>query len=277
MFNGQGVIQMTKRALVVDNDFFFVEFLAELLQARGYEIVKAYDGKEGMEKLDGEPFAIMFADIVMPKIDGCKLIKYAREKFSQRQFPIVAVSGTVIEQLEELDRIGADYYIAKGPLENMETMINEFMDKLDAQLFPGEGDHSIISMKNIFPRRASVELIESLHFERAIIESIGLGILVVDKDGSILSTNVAALAILNISEMDVLNRKIPTLFLPEGRTQLIKTLKSISRNPELGKITLSVSTNSRRIRLIVSLLYVEEKKAGWIIAMEEMEKWEEQA
>jgi len=46
----EGVKQMSKRALVVDNDFFFVEFLTELLEKRGYEVIKAYDGKEGVAK-----------------------------------------------------------------------------------------------------------------------------------------------------------------------------------------------------------------------------------
>ena len=41
---------MSKKALVVDNDFFFVEFLTELLQKRGYNVTSAYDGKEGIEK-----------------------------------------------------------------------------------------------------------------------------------------------------------------------------------------------------------------------------------
>jgi CheY-like chemotaxis protein len=36
---------MQKTALVVDNDFFFVEFLGELLEKKGYKVIKAYDGK----------------------------------------------------------------------------------------------------------------------------------------------------------------------------------------------------------------------------------------
>lgn len=37
---------MVKRALVVDNDFFFVEFLSEILEKRQYDVLKAYDCKE---------------------------------------------------------------------------------------------------------------------------------------------------------------------------------------------------------------------------------------
>ena len=43
---------MPKRALVVDNDHFLVEFLAELLEVRKYQVVKPYDGKEAISKLE---------------------------------------------------------------------------------------------------------------------------------------------------------------------------------------------------------------------------------
>ncbi len=41
---------MSKRSLIVDDDFFFVEFLAELLEARGHEVIKAYDELKGKNK-----------------------------------------------------------------------------------------------------------------------------------------------------------------------------------------------------------------------------------
>ncbi|MCX5882929.1 MAG: response regulator [Deltaproteobacteria bacterium] len=67
---------MSKKALVVDNDFFFVEFLTEILQKRGYEVFKAYDGKEGITRLNEKPVVdVLFVDLVMPKIDGRQMIQ----------------------------------------------------------------------------------------------------------------------------------------------------------------------------------------------------------
>ena len=47
---------MPKKAMVVDSDFFFVEFLSGLLEKRGYTVRKAYDGKQGIAGLDEGPF-----------------------------------------------------------------------------------------------------------------------------------------------------------------------------------------------------------------------------
>jgi len=264
------VIKMGKTALIVDRDFFFVEFMAEILTEKGYEVVKAYNGKEGMQALDDHSFAFMFADMVMPKVDGWQLILYARLKFPERPFPIIAISGTVLEQLDNLEDIDADYYIAKGPLDKMKLLLHEFIDSKEIQPFPGKEDQRVFDMGNLYPRRESMALIESLHFQRAITDNIGIGILIVDTDGKILSTNPRALNILDKTEVDVLNRSVPRLFPVEEKAKIIHGLKRIAKNPGLGRNTFSISLNSHRVHLVVSLLSFEKRQEGWIIAMEEM-------
>ena len=110
---------MSKKALVVDNDFFFTEFLSELLEKRGYQVIKAHDGKEAISILKEDTVDYLFLEIILPKIGGKQLIKFARRKFSEDCFPIIAVSGYLVEQMDELNEIGADYYIVKGHMENM--------------------------------------------------------------------------------------------------------------------------------------------------------------
>ncbi len=124
---------MSKKALVVDNDFFFVEYLSGFLEKRGYEVIKAYDGKEGISKLEYGPFDIFFTDLIMPKIDGTQLIKSARQKFSDSPFPIIVISGTMMEQEDEVINIEADYCFAKGPLEQMEDHLNALLDRIEKQ------------------------------------------------------------------------------------------------------------------------------------------------
>ena len=122
---------MPRRALVVDNDFFFVDFLEKLLEKRGYRVTKAYDGKEGLLELENGPFDILFADLIMPKIDGIQFIRIARSKYSDLNFRIVAVSGSVIEQLDELSDTEADWFVAKGPFEQMEICLLYTSDAAD--------------------------------------------------------------------------------------------------------------------------------------------------
>ena len=126
---------MQKKALVVDNDFFFVEFLSELLTKRGYRVLKAYDGKQGIAKLEKDIVDILFADLILPKVDGRQFFKFVRNKYNGNHFPMVALSGTMIEQLGSLHEIGADYYIAKGPIDQLTIKLNEFMAEMEIQPF----------------------------------------------------------------------------------------------------------------------------------------------
>ena len=268
---------MPKTALVVDNDFFFVEFLGELLGKRGYVVIKAYDGKEGISKIQNEKIDLMFADIVMPKIDGTGLIGFVRTKYPENCFPIIAVSGTMIERLGSLDKIGADHYIAKGPMEKMAVKVNEFMDQIDTDSFAVTDTESIMESGTFFPRREAVDLLESLHFQKSIIECLGIGIITLDSDTRILGVNKAVLKICRKTSSELLNRLITDIFPNDDKPILINALKRILHDQELDNTVFITTTDSGKTRVIVTLLIVEDKKVGWILALEDYEKWEKQA
>ena len=275
--NSESYPEPIRRALVVDNDAFFVEFLTELLEEKGYEVIKAYDGKEGLEKLEKEKINIMFVDIVMPKIDGWQLIKYTRKKYPGRWFPIVAVSGTIIEQLDELESIGADYYIAKGPIEKMKIQFNDFMTKIAAQPFPTEENSPVMYSGKIYPRRESIELMEMLTFQRAIMECLGLGILVCDQDTRVMITNDMALDLLGREDIAVLNCKVDALFSSADMPKVLHAMNAILRKPEQKRSECRLSVNGCELRIIITLLFFEGKDVGWVLAMEELETCQEQA
>ncbi|MBW1783056.1 MAG: response regulator [Deltaproteobacteria bacterium] len=260
---------MSKRALVVDNDFFFVEFLGELLEKRGYQVTKAYDGKEGLSKLETELFDILFVDLIMPKIDGIQLIKIVRRKFMDSPIPIIAVSGTLMEQIEEITDIGADYYAAKGPLDQMTDDLNALMDRMENTHISPIEKESIIESGTLYPRQVTGELIETLNFQKAITDSIGFGIVVVDKDARIINATSQALEIMDVSLGDILNKHVTSLFPQKERGALIDALKGVAKDLGLRKVSRNVHINSQKIRLTVSLLRFGGDIVGWIVAMEE--------
>ncbi|RPH49817.1 MAG: response regulator [Desulfobacteraceae bacterium] len=268
---------MPKTALVVDNDFFFVEFLGELLEKRGYVIIKAYDGKEGISKIQNEKIDLMFADIVMPKIDGSGLISFVRTKYPEKCFPIVAVSGTIIEHLGSLNKIGADHYIAKGPMEKMAAKVNELMDKIDSNSFAAQDTESIMESGTLFPRREAVDLLDSLHFHKSIIDCLGIGVIILDADTRILGVNKAVMKILNRNTSELINYLITDIFSNDDKPLLVNALKKIIHNQDLDNTEFTTITASGKTRVIVTLLIVDDKKIGWILALEDYNKWEKQA
>ena len=141
---------MSKRALVVDNDRFYVEFLSELLGHEGFEIAKAYDGLEAMELLDRDRPDLVVLDIVMPKIDGDRLCRYIKGTPRLCQIPVVILSGTLVEDQEMLLAIGADAYVAKGPLDELQGNILATLWRLRSD--PSAGPQSVLGLEKAVPR-----------------------------------------------------------------------------------------------------------------------------
>lgn len=267
---------MKGKALVVDNDFFFVEFLSDLLEKRGYEVIKAYDGKEGITKLREETVHLLFVDLIMPKIDGKQLIQFTRNLFPNRPFPVIALSGSLIETVEDVQKIGADYYIAKGPIETMAEHIGRFLEKLETHAAP-DTSSELMETARMFPRQSTAELVELMDFQEGIIENIGIGILVVDKDANIIRVNATGIKILNKPLEALLNRHIGTVFPNSAYSHLVGAMKAAARNPNQTASSFTVTDSGIHWRIIVSMQRLAQKPIGWIIALEDLTTWGEPA
>ena len=64
-----------KYVLIVDDDPDLVETVAMLLESKGYEVGKAYDGIEGEESIKKRRPDVVVLDVMMPRKDGYKLCK----------------------------------------------------------------------------------------------------------------------------------------------------------------------------------------------------------
>ena len=260
---------MSKQALVVDSDYFFVEFVSELLEKRGYAVTKAYDGKDGISKLAGDPHDILFVDLVMPKVDGPQFIHFVREKYGPNHFPIVALSGVMVEQLGSLNEIGADYYMAKGPINKLTVQLNEFMAEIETHPEFPPSEMKIRETGGVYPRRDAVELLNSLKFHQAIIESLGVGIIVVDTDTRILNANYLALEILAKLSTQVLNNSVVDMFPTSAKAKLGDALKQVIQLPAKTKISFHTDFDDRAITTTVSAILLSETKAGWVLVLED--------
>jgi CheY-like chemotaxis protein len=265
------------KALVVDNDAFFVEFLADMLESRGVHVTKAYDGKEAIQKLEIEAFDLMFVDMIMPKIDGRQLLRYVHSKYPARGFPIVALSGVIAEQVGGLQDIGADYFIAKGPMKTMAKHIEQVIDRILHRSDLTGDKENIFLPDDLKPMPVTAELVQSVNFHRAILDNLGTGLIVIDKDTRIIFLNFQALDILDASYESTLNYQVISVFPDSERSRVIDALKQLLLHRDLKKSTQFIVVNRHKIRVIVSLLRIEDKIGGWIIAMEGTEQWVEQA
>ena len=259
---------MHKKVLVVDSDYFFVEFLTELLTKRGYSVLKAYNGKQGIALLEDDTVDIIFADLVLPKVDGPQFFKFIRHKYNGNPFPMVALSGTMIEQLGSLNEIGADYFIAKGPIDQLTIKLNEFMAEIETQPFSPPVDKKILATGNVYPRRDAMELLNSLQFHQAVIECAAVGIIIVDSDTRIINANRTALEIIGKQSVETLNCPVADLFVNGERAELVEGLKLVQRQADQKKYSFYANFDSQIIATLISPIELNSNTVGWVVVLQ---------
>lgn len=108
-----------KYILVVDDDPDLVETVAMMLESKGCEVGRAYDGIEGEEALKERRPDLVILDIMMPRKDGYVLCSELKSREDTRDIPVVlltavgeAVPTTTYTHADGMST-EADEYIAK--------------------------------------------------------------------------------------------------------------------------------------------------------------------
>jgi len=84
----------SSKILIVDDDVDFVETTAAILEANGYEVVKAYDGKEGLEKAKSELPQLIIIDLMMETInEGYTFCVNIRKDERFKEVPLLMISS----------------------------------------------------------------------------------------------------------------------------------------------------------------------------------------
>ena len=103
-----------RKALVVDDVKEKRDVLRLLLSDIGVEVTCAENGLEALQELSKSKPDIVFMDIWMPVMDGEEAVKEIRKTYGPDQFKIVAITASVLGQLDgKYEQLGFNDYISK--------------------------------------------------------------------------------------------------------------------------------------------------------------------
>ncbi|MBI2001670.1 MAG: response regulator [candidate division NC10 bacterium] len=259
---------MAKRALVVDNDRFYVELLGDVLGQEGYEVAKAYDGMEAMELLDGELPDLVVLDIVMPKIDGDRVCQYIKGSPRLRQIPVIILSGTLVEDHEKMLAMGADAYVAKGRLDELRVNILATLRRLEGT--PTGGPQSILVLDKAVPREQVKELLAIKRHKEAILRAIGEGVVEVDGRQRVLYVNPAGLAILSRPELELIGTPLTDILTADHRTTLQEAVARLRASPDKTGDAVSLRYRDRVLRIAFAWILPDDPDSGFFMIMQDI-------
>jgi len=108
-----------RRVLVVDDEPDFAAIVQGNLEKEGFEVEVAYNGVEGMEKVNANPPDAIVLDVMMPEMDGYKMCAALKGDDRLCEIPVILltavashVTSTRYTHAEGM-AMEADDYIAK--------------------------------------------------------------------------------------------------------------------------------------------------------------------
>jgi len=101
-----------KKILIIDDEHQNREMLSDFLEIKGYEVVTANDGAEGLEAFKSEHTDAAIIDIKMPIMDGIECATEMRK--IKENYPIIMITGHVdIDYKLQIKNMGLDHLLIK--------------------------------------------------------------------------------------------------------------------------------------------------------------------
>jgi len=105
----------TRHILCIEDEPEMIDLIRLILGRRGFEVIGAAGGKEGLEKVRQEPPDLILLDLMMPDIDGWEVYQQIKADEKTKKIPVIVVTAKAqsIDKVLGLHIAKVDDYIAK--------------------------------------------------------------------------------------------------------------------------------------------------------------------
>src|SRR5690348_13120192 len=105
---------MGKRILVVDDSSSVRTVARMALREKGYEVIEAENGQDGLKLLDAERIHLIISDVNMPMMDGITFLKEIKRHPNYKFTPVIMLTTEAGEDKKQEGRAaGAKAWITK--------------------------------------------------------------------------------------------------------------------------------------------------------------------
>ncbi len=149
------------RILVIEDEEKIARFIELELKYEGYEVAKAFNGRDGLELVKTQPFDLVLLDIMLPGINGIEVLRRIRQ-FSDLPIILLTARDAVVDKVTGLDG-GADDYITKPfAIEELLARIRVALRKKGADNALEESSELVLGAVRLDPMKREVHVKDTL-------------------------------------------------------------------------------------------------------------------
>jgi two-component system response regulator HydG len=118
------------KVLVIDDEEFHAEAVAESLERVGYECVLATSGSAGARKIEQDDFDVILTDLRMEDMDGLAILRKAKQDLPDAEVVVITGHGDVKTAVEAIKQGAANYLTKPVDLAELRAMVDKAAERL---------------------------------------------------------------------------------------------------------------------------------------------------
>ena len=223
--------------LVIDDEQIMREGCSRILSKDGWAVITAENGKQGLEAIQTDPERIdlILLDLMMPGMSGMEVLDQVRN-IDPSLIVIVITGYATVESAVEAMKKGAYDFIPKPfTPDQLRIVVRRALERKslqkEAEFLRSERERSL---RDIATEKSKI---------KTIINCMGDGVLVCDRDSCVVLSNPAASRMLKVSERSLLGNLLPQCNLHPELSKIIqeslstadKSYTSVSQELSVGE------------------------------------------
>src|SRR3989304_5383987 len=202
--------------LVIDDEQIMRDGCSRILSRDGWSVICAENGNQGLEEIKGHPenIDVILLDLMMPGMSGMEVLDHIRT-YDPNLLVIVITGYATVESAVEAMKKGAYDFIPKPfTPDQLRIVVRRALERRtlqkEAEFLRKERERSL---RDIATEKSKI---------KTIINCMGDGVLVCDRDSCIVLSNPAASRMLKAPETYLLGNTLNQCHLPQDLSHTIE-------------------------------------------------------
>lgn len=129
--NAAGETHLMPKILIVEDDEMNRDMLSRRLVRRGYDVILAVDGGEGVTRAANDRPDLILMDMSLPEVDGWEATRRLKSSPQTRQIPVIALTAHAMadDERKAMDAGCDDFDTKPVELNRLLTKIEKLLDR----------------------------------------------------------------------------------------------------------------------------------------------------